>query len=71
MKSNSFGVDALSPSLLDAFDADESLNSIATFVDKVREKMGLTNCIYHCPTLRGFDLAGLLPVSWTPRKGVS
>lgn len=57
MTKSSFSVDALSPRILDAFDTNETLDSISTFVDKIRDTMGLANCIYHCPTLRGFDLA--------------
>lgn len=57
MRNVSFGVEGLPTNLLESFDADGSLAGVQIIVDLVRDSMGLANCIYHCPTLKGFDLA--------------
>ena len=41
---------------VDRVDVKPDAPPIAQFIDEVRDRLGLANCIYHCPTLKGFDL---------------
>ncbi|MBX3528237.1 MAG: LuxR family transcriptional regulator [Rhodoblastus sp.] len=40
---------------LDCLDAARTLDDVSNFVNLARDRMGLSHCTYHCPTLRGYS----------------